>query len=391
MAVFTRNRRRSYKFVFSGLLFLFCMARVAALALRCAWAVHPRSVRLGIASQVFTAAGVLILFVTNLVFAQRVVRACHPFFGWGRGVTGVFWGLFGSAVVVLVAVVTVTVQGFFVRDEGVKGVDRGVQLGCATYLAVYAFLPVPLVMLAAVVPRKTRIDKFGEGHFRTKFALLTVTASLLAAGAVFRAVVAYAARPVDRPAWFHGKACYYCFNFVVELLVVYIYALSRFDKRFHIPDGSSAPGHYSCIEYGSNGRGGGSLVSNGDLEKSKRNEKPSGSGEPGLGEGLETMVWPPPAAKTPSRGSSKKSSLHSLRAASSCYGAGSSESSQVRQDNMEWMTRAMVSLGFFGCGSHSGCLFADMSYSESYTGTTTRGKKANRSQGAGCRPSRLVV
>lgn len=27
--------------------------------------------------------------------------------------------------------------------------------------------------------------------------------------------------------------------------MVYAYAVSRFDRRFHIPNGSSAPGHYS--------------------------------------------------------------------------------------------------------------------------------------------------
>jgi hypothetical protein len=289
-----------------------------------------------------------------LVFAQRVVRAWHPFFGWGRGVGWVVKGLGGSAVLVVVAVVTVTVQGVFVEvgvgDGGrVRAVDRGVQLGCGTYLAVYAFLPVLVVALAAMVPRRTRVDGFGEGRFGTKVVLLTVTASLLAVGAIFRAVVAYQTRPVDRPAWFHGKACYYCFNFVVELLVVYIYTLSRFDKRFHIPDGSSAPGHYSCAEYGS--AGGGSVVSNGDFEKNRRKKKRGGGGDDGLGGGLETKLWPPqppppPAAKTPSKGSSHKSMHSVVRTASSSYGAGSSQSSLVRLEDMEWMTRAMVSLGF---------------------------------------------
>ncbi|KAK4148752.1 hypothetical protein C8A00DRAFT_47480 [Chaetomidium leptoderma] len=300
MTVFRRNRRRSYKFLFSALVVVFCMARVVALGLRCAWAAaaaaHPRDdVRVAMAAQIFTAAGVLVLFVTNLVFAQRVVRAYHPFFGWSRGVTWLFRGLFGSAVVVLVMVVAVTVQGFFVKEgDRTRAVDRRVQLFCVVYLAVYAFLPVPLVTLAAVVPRRTRIDKFGEGHFRTKFALLTVTASLLALGATFRAVAGFYTRPVGDPAWFHGKACYYCFNFVVELVVVYTYALSRFDKRFHIPDGSSAPGHYSFCE----------------------------EGEP---------------AKTPN--SRRAPSV--VRATSSTYGEGPSESSlQLEAEERGWTTSA---------------------------------------------------
>ena len=248
MTIFQLNQRHGYKFLFSGLLFGFCMARIVALSTRIAWAVHSTNPRIAIASQIFTAAGVLLLFVTNLIFAQRIIRAYHPFFGWSRFVTWLFRALFASVLLVLVMVITVTVQSFFTLDQRTRHIDRTIQLCSAVYLAVYAFLPIPLVVMAALVPRKTRIDKFGEGHFRTKFALLTFTSTLLAAGAIFRAATSFMIRPIADPAWYHSKACYYCFNFVIELLVVYIYALSRFDRRFHIPDGSSAPGHYSMSE-----------------------------------------------------------------------------------------------------------------------------------------------
>ncbi|KAH6856404.1 hypothetical protein B0I37DRAFT_75037 [Chaetomium sp. MPI-CAGE-AT-0009] len=272
MTVYTSNRLRSYKFLFSVLLVVFCGARLLALVLRCAWALEPGNVPLAIAAQIFTSAGVLVLFVTNLVFAQRVVRAYHPFLGWSKGVTGLFGGLFGSVVVVLVMVVTVTVVGFYVPPgagpdgQRTKAVVRGVQLFCGVYLALYAFLPVLLITLAAVVPRKTRIDRFGEGHFRTKFALLTFTATVLAVGAVFRAVIAFYPAPTAQPAWYHGKACYYFFNYGVELIAVYTYALARFDQRFHIPDGSSAPGHYSATEMGVPG----ALTLDADAERRRR-------------------------------------------------------------------------------------------------------------------------
>jgi hypothetical protein len=52
--------------------------------------------------------------------------------------------------------------------------------------------------------------------------------------------------------------------------------------------------------------------------------------------------------------------MHSVvRAVSSSYGASSSQSSLVRLEDMEWMTRAMVSLGFFVCCLSWGCLGAD--------------------------------
>lgn len=69
---------------------------------------------------------------------------------------------------------------------------------------------------------------------------------LLSLGACFRVAVNYTApRPLASPAWYHSKPCFYCFNFVIELLVVYVYTASRFDRRFHVPNGCAAPGHYS--------------------------------------------------------------------------------------------------------------------------------------------------
>ncbi|KAM7200061.1 Protein of unknown function (DUF3112) domain containing protein [Naviculisporaceae sp. PSN 640] len=248
MTIFQINRKHGYKFLFSGLLFGFCMARIVALCTRMAWAAHDTNIKIAIASQIFTAAGVILLFVTNLIFAQRIIRAYHPFFGWSKPVSLLFKVLYVSIVAVLILVITVTVHSFFTLDPDAKRADRIVQLFCGTYMATVAFLPIPLALTAVIIPRRTRIDKFGQGHFSTKFGLLLFTAALLATGAIFRAVTNFYVRPVQDPAWFQSKACYYTFNFGIEVLVVYTYALSRFDKRFHIPDGSSAPGHYSCSE-----------------------------------------------------------------------------------------------------------------------------------------------
>ncbi|KAK0620265.1 hypothetical protein B0T14DRAFT_480985, partial [Immersiella caudata] len=357
MTVFQVNRKHGYKFLFSGLLFGFCMARIVALSMRIAWATHPRDVNVGIAAQIFTAAGVLLLFITNLVFAQRIIRAFHPFFGWNRGVTLMFRLLFGSIVAVLIMVITVTVQSFFTLDPDTRQIDRDIQLFCATYLAVLAALPIPLVTLAALIPRRTRIDKFGEGHFRTKFALLILTTTLLGAGAIFRAAIAYNPRPIQDPAWYQSKACYYFFNFGVEILVVYIYALSRFDRRFHVPDGSSAPGHYSCSEFGDSAAAIASSVA--EFEKRspssyvnvKRSSRASGKsglsftshsyGDGRILQGSPKMPAMPAKIHTPDR----RSIGSHARSHKSVYRDASSDSQDPTQEaDMEWMARAMREL-----------------------------------------------
>jgi hypothetical protein len=115
----------------------------------------------------------------------------------------------------------------------------------STYFAVAAFLPIPLVLLRVILPKKSRVEKFGEGRFRTKIYILLFSSAILTLGAAFRAGIAYVPRARDDPAWYHSKACFYIFNFTVEIIVVALYAIIRVDKRFHVPNGSHGPGDYS--------------------------------------------------------------------------------------------------------------------------------------------------
>lgn len=41
-----------------------------------------------------------------------------------------------------------------------------------------------------------------------------------------------------------GKGPFYAVNFVVEIITVYLYAFSRVDKRFHVPDGAGVHKSY---------------------------------------------------------------------------------------------------------------------------------------------------
>lgn len=253
MTIYRINRSRGHKFFFSLLLFGFSMARIAAMSMRLAWSQHPTNADVAIAAGVFTAAGVLLLFLVNLFFAQRVVRAYLPEFGWSQGVRWSFRFLIGSVIAVLIMVVTVSVHMFFTGDLEAKARERHVQLFAGTYLAVLAFVPIPVVLASRIVAGRAAQDnssvvqdKFGTGRFRTKIWLLMSTSALLTLGAGFRAAISFVPRPMTDPAWYHSKPAYYCFNFVIELIVTYAYGVSRFDRRFHVPDGSSKPGDYSA-------------------------------------------------------------------------------------------------------------------------------------------------
>lgn len=215
------------------------------MTMRLVWSTLPHNINVAIAANVFVSAGVLLLFVVNLIFVQRIVRASHHNWAWATWFSLAFKIYYASIVVMLIALITCTVQSFFTLNKNTRRIDRDVQLVGSTYFAVAAFLPIPLMGLRWLILPKQQIEKFGEGRFRSKIFVLLFASALLTLGAAFRCGIAYVPRPAANPAWYHSKACFYIFNFTIEIIVVYLYAVIRVDKRFHVPNDSHAPGDYS--------------------------------------------------------------------------------------------------------------------------------------------------
>lgn len=248
MTIFQLNRRRGHKFIFSALLFGFCMARIVTCIMRISSMCKPQNISLAIAASIFVAAGVLLIFIVNLLFAQRLIRATHPNFGWHRAFSLVLKAIYVLIGLTLAMVITTTVQSFYTLRPRTRNIDRDFQLYASTFLAIVSFLPIPIVILGLIIPRKTRVEKFGSGRFRTKVYVLLVASVSVCLGAAFRCGTAWKT-PVPRthplPAYY-SRACFYIFNFVVEIIVVYLYAILRIDLRFHIPDGARGPGSYAA-------------------------------------------------------------------------------------------------------------------------------------------------
>ncbi|KAI2620100.1 hypothetical protein GGR54DRAFT_647709 [Hypoxylon sp. NC1633] len=250
LAILRINKARRLKFVFSGMLFALCLLRGLSLVARMVWASYPDAVDAVIAASVMTQCGSVLIFVINLFFAQRVLRAYHPRLGWHRGTCAAVWFLIACVLCCLAVAIVATVHSFFTLDRAARRADRAVQLFAGSYLAFLAFLPVPVVALAAATRPRPRehtwhVEKFGAGRWRAKVGLLVFTSLVAALGAGFRVGVNFDARPRAHPAWFHSRACYYCFNFVTDLVVSTAYLLARFDRRFVVPDGARGPGDYS--------------------------------------------------------------------------------------------------------------------------------------------------
>lgn len=246
MTILQVNLKRGKKFIMSGMIFGFCMARITASVLRIVWSTRPQSISIAIAANVFMSAGVLLLFIINLIFVQRVMRATHPEWAWTKWFSLLFKVYYASIVVMLIALIVGTVQSFYTLNPHTRWIDRTIQLVGGTYFTVASFLPIPLLAINYILPRQTRVEKFGEGRFRTKIFILIISTLLLTFGAAFRAGVSYVPRPVQHPAWYHSKAVFYCINFTIEIIVVALYALMRVDKRFIIPNGAKGPGSYTA-------------------------------------------------------------------------------------------------------------------------------------------------
>jgi preprotein translocase subunit YajC len=290
MFLFVRNNNRKprrHKFVFSALLFGFCVTRVAALSVRIAWARDSANARLALAATVLTSAGVLLLFIVNIILTVRVVRATHPLVGWSKPVD---WGLrvlIFTVVGVLVMVVFSSVHQLFTLNMVIRRRERDVMLFAGVYMAVVAVVPLVVMGLVRVLPRKGpyAAENFGKGSMATKMVLLAFTSTLLTLGAGFRAAVNFEAKPVSDPQWYHSRPAFYCFNFVIEITVVYTYLLVRFDQRFYVPDGSSKPGDYSRTgEAGfveMDDRQGGSGISRDSVATVVGSQKPQAEQAPG--------------------------------------------------------------------------------------------------------------
>jgi len=226
-------------------MFGFCMARTTTCIMRIVWACYPKDISVAIAAQIFVSVGVLLVLVINLIFAQRILRAAHPRFGWHKQLSHLFTAMYALILIILAMVITVTVQSFYTLDLNIKRIDRDLQLVATTYFTFISFLPIPMVVLGLIIPRKTRVEKFGTGRWRSKVTILLTSATLLCLGAAFRTGTSFGApRPSNDPAWYQARWCFYFFNITVEVAVVYLYIVLRVDRRFHIPNGSKGPGDY---------------------------------------------------------------------------------------------------------------------------------------------------
>jgi uncharacterized Tic20 family protein len=230
------------------MLFGFSMSRIMANVFRIAWATQPTNADLSLVASVFLNAGILLVYIINNLLAWRMVRSAVPHVGWHpvpRILNKIFLWIVVGMIIPLIVIIVLRVKNPTLSDIGTATtvVSRLAQ----TYFLLIS-LSAAVLLAFAVVKKREEHDPFGHGSFNAKAALLAVSITLATIEAGFRCGTAWAPTPLaSDPAWWDSKAAFYCFNFVLDVLILGVLLAGRIDRRFHVPNKANGPGSYSGV------------------------------------------------------------------------------------------------------------------------------------------------
>lgn len=216
------------------------------LLLRIGSVCSPENNHLALTTSVFLNSGIAIIYVDNLLFTLRILRAQHPKFGWRKDVSRSFQAVCTIVVVTLFILAIAIIQSYYTLDTDIRQICRKMQLMGATIFFIAAALPLLITSIALLVPRTGRLDKFGQGSWKSKIITLFIASSCLSIAAGYRMGTLWqdpVTRNVDMPAYLDRPGLYVAL-FCNELIVVFLYAYMRVDQRFHAANGASGPGDF---------------------------------------------------------------------------------------------------------------------------------------------------
>ena len=199
--IFQTNRKKGHWFFLSALLIGFSMARVLTCVLRIVWACEPTNVSVAIAAQIFVNAGILIVYIINLLFAQRILRARRPEIGWNWGLRIFFRIVYVMIGAALVLIIVLTVYSFYTLNPAIHSYAMWIQRSAILFLFLVAATPLIILSLAFLLPR-TSDEHFGKHSMRTKAIILLAGACICTTIAGFKVGTLWSApRAATNPAW----------------------------------------------------------------------------------------------------------------------------------------------------------------------------------------------
>ncbi|KAK4040437.1 hypothetical protein C8A01DRAFT_35579 [Parachaetomium inaequale] len=215
-----------------SLVMTFTLTCLGALATRLAWTYNPTNLHLEIASTILTRAAPILLLNANLLLARRFLR--------DYALAAIF-----CAVASLVMGVSVQAGAYYTREE--RGLREGREIGLVADCIRVAVAVVPVVAVGVggwVFPCPVReLGERERARFRARRGMVCGVGALLTVEEGFWTGVAFEGRGVGSRAWFLSRAAFYCFGFLVEVVVVYWFLAARVDSRFRLrPRGARKTG-----------------------------------------------------------------------------------------------------------------------------------------------------
>ena len=245
ITIYQFNRRHHHKFLMSWAMFSFCMARIATFVLRIVWATRPTNASIVIATQILSAAGVLVAYIVVLLLSLRIFRATHPELGWDKGLRVACKTLYGLLFVAFVLTISFAIESFYTLDMHIKIISLWMSRASSLVMLLFNLASLVILCLSTFFPRASPPENFGTGSLREKTAILSTMMFFVLFIIGFRFGTAWtAARPASNPAWFDSKPAFYVIEFGLEIVVIYTLLLTRFDRMFWVPDGSKKSGDY---------------------------------------------------------------------------------------------------------------------------------------------------
>jgi hypothetical protein len=197
--------------------------------------------------------GILVVYIVVLLLSLRVFRATHPKLGWNRLLGKTLTVSYIFLAIALLLTVSFTILTYYTLNTTLKSVATWVQRGSILYMMCFNVMSIILLLLSILIPRAPDQENFGRGSMVSKMFILGVALFFCVFIAGFRTGTAWSSpRPASNPAWYDTKSAFYIILFGLEIIIIYMFLFTRFDKTFWVPNGSCKAGDYSRVEgYGS--------------------------------------------------------------------------------------------------------------------------------------------
>ena len=233
----------------SWAMFGFCMSRVGTAVLRLAWATRPLNAHLAIAALLFTNLGVLVIYIVVLLLTLRVFRATHPALGWNRLLGKTFTVSYFLLLSAILPVIAFTLLSFYTLNPTLRSVALWIQRVAILYMALFNVMSLVMLLLSLLLPRTRDNENFGTGSMGSKLIILGAAVFFICLIAGLRTGTVWSApRPASNPAWYDSKAAFYVILLGFEIVILYLFLFTRFDRMFWVPNGSKKPGDYSRFD-----------------------------------------------------------------------------------------------------------------------------------------------